>query len=244
MRAARPRETWQPRFTFHGFRYVEASGADSIEVTGIVLHSDTRPMGAFRCSHPLLNQLQHNIVWGQKSNFLEVPTDCPQRDERLGWTGDAQVFCRTACFNMEVREFFHKWLQDARDAQLPDGGIPPVIPVPPCGDQFLKGDGGPAWADAAIICPWTVYLCYGDKTILEENYPMMRQFMDFIAEHRCLRRIRSHPEVDQWGGFGDWLALDGERHHGGGDAARADWHSILRLRRGAYGAHGGGAGEA
>lgn len=210
-------EVWEPRFTFHGFRYVEVSGfapQDTVEVTAVVLHSDTPPAGTFRCSHSLLNQLQHNIVWGQKSNFLEVPTDCPQRDERLGWTGDAQVFIRTACFNMQVMDFFRKWLRDMRDAQTPRGAIPAVIP----NADFLGAagslgganeDGGPAWADAAIICPWTIYLCYGDPSILEENYATMRRFMDFMAAHRCLGKIRSHPDVDSWGGFGDWLALDG-----------------------------------
>jgi alpha-L-rhamnosidase len=210
-------EIWEPRFTFHGFRYVEVSGlaqGDSAEITGVVLHSDVHPTGTFRCSNELLNQLQRNIVWGQKGNFLEVPTDCPQRNERLGWTGDAQVFIRTACFNMQVQEFFRKWLRDMRDTQTPRGGIPAVIP----NAGFLGGanslggpdeDGGPAWADAAIICPWTLYLCYGDTSILEENYPMMQRFMDFMVAHRCLGKIRSHPDVDSWGGFGDWLALDG-----------------------------------
>ncbi len=202
-------ETWEPRFTFHGFRYVEVDGLQpehSLELRGIVLHSDTRPTGSFECSHPLLNQLQRNIVWGQKSNFLDVPTDCPQRDERLGWTGDAQVFIRTACFNMDVRLFFHKWLQDMRDAQRPDGAIPPVIPDP---DVTNLPDGGPAWSDAAIICPWTVYLCYGDRQILEDHYGTMRRYMDFLAQRCCRGYIRAHPDVDAWGGFGDWLALDG-----------------------------------
>jgi alpha-L-rhamnosidase len=211
-------ETWEPRFTFHGFRYVEVAGQtadmgkpfttekDFLEVTGLVLHSDTAPTGSFSCSHPLLNQLQKNIVWGQKSNFLEVPTDCPQRDERLGWTGDAQVFVRTAAFNMDVRGFFHKWMQDARDAQRPSGAVPLVIPEK--GFTPWADDGGPAWADAMIICPWTVYLCYGDKQILEDHYEAMCRFLDFIAGERCRNHIRSHPEVDAWGGCGDWLALD------------------------------------
>jgi len=204
-------ETWEPRFTFHGFRFVEVTGlgeGETAEVTGIVLHSDTRPTGDFRCSSELLNQLQHNIQWGQKSNFLEVPTDCPQRDERLGWTGDAQMFCETAAFNMDVAGFFHKWLRDLRDSQTPEGGIPCVIPlirVDPTADE----DGGPAWADSVIICPWTVYLAYGDRTILEENYEAMALFLDFIATRRSAGRIRSHPDVDRWGGFGDWLAKDG-----------------------------------
>ncbi len=204
-------EVWEPRFTFHGFRYAEVfvaalEGDDFLEVTGIVLHSDIKPTGSFACSNPLLNQLQHNIVWGQKSNFLEVPTDCPQRDERLGWTGDAQVFIRTACFNMDVQAFFNKWMRDARDAQSPNGGIPSVIP-----DRgFIpnREDGGPAWSDANIICPWTIYLCYGDHKILEDHYSSMQRYVDFLKNHRCKGLIRSHPDVDEWGGYGDWLALD------------------------------------
>jgi alpha-L-rhamnosidase len=202
-------ETWESRFTFHGFRYVEVTGLeidDFLELTGIVLYSDTPATGAFRCSHEKLNQLQHNIIWGQKSNFLEVPTDCPQRNERLGWTGDAQVFIRTAAFNMDVQGFFHKWLRDARDAQDESGAVPRVIPSIPMGDEI---DGGPAWADAMIICPWTAYLCYDDRSILEENYVAMARFMDFMAKRKCLGRIRVHPDVDPWGGHGDWLALDG-----------------------------------
>jgi alpha-L-rhamnosidase len=202
-------ETWEPRFTFHGFRYVEIRSVKpeyKIEITGVVLHSDMPVTGSFSCSNPLLNQLQHNIVWGQKSNFLDVPTDCPQRDERLGWTGDAQVFIRTAAFNMDVRGFFHKWLRDVRDAQRPNGAVPAVVPDVPF---FDKDDGGPAWADATIICPWTLYLCYEDREILDAHYKSMVRFMDFIAKHRCDGFIRSHPDVDEWGGFGDWLALDG-----------------------------------
>lgn len=209
-------ETFEPRFTFHGFRHISITGVKAehlLEVKGIVLHSDTPPTGSFSCSNPLLNQLQHNIVWGQKSNFLEVPTDCPQRDERLGWTGDAQVFIRTACFNMDVRGFFHKWMQDARDAQSERGGIPAVIP------DTLEDhheDGGPAWADANIICPWTIYLCYADKQILEEHYDSMARYMDFMANYRCKDYIRSHPDADEWGGYGDWLALDGSGKTDGG----------------------------
>jgi alpha-L-rhamnosidase len=210
-------EVWEPRFTFHGFRYVEISGLNKdqvFEIVGVVLHSDMRVTGTFSCSNPLLNQLQNNIVWGQKSNFLDIPTDCPQRDERLGWTGDAQVFIRTACFNMDVQGFFHKWVQDLRDAQRSNGAIPPVAPD----DGFLGDmeDGGPAWADATIICPWTIYLCYADTKILNDHYESMRRYMEFVAANRCKNNIRSHPDVDKWGGFGDWLALDGSGKWEGG----------------------------
>ncbi len=212
-------EIWEPVFTFHGFRYAEISGLakdQSASVVGLVLHSDTPPTGSFACSNPLLNQLQHNIVWGQKGNFLDVPTDCPQRDERLGWTGDAQVFVRTACFNMDVQGFFHKWSQDLRDAQRPNGAMPAVAP-----DENFLGDiedGGPAWADATIICPWTIYLCYADTKILADHYDSMQRFMGFMADARCKNNIRSHPDVDKWGGFGDWLALDGSGKTEGGTA--------------------------
>jgi len=203
-------ETWESHFTFHGFRYVEVRGLSSqdlLEVTGIVLYSDTPSTGSFRCSHDLLNQLQHNIVWGQKSNFLEVPTDCPQRNERLGWTGDAQVFIRTAAFNMDVQGFFHKWIQDIRDSQRPQGGIPSVIPATWTGAGSGE-DGGPAWADATVICPWTIYLCYADRSILEDHYDSMKRFMDFLREHRCQGLIRNHPDKNCHS-YGDWLALDG-----------------------------------
>lgn len=202
-------ENWEPRFTFHGFRYVEIRGLPPehpIEVTGVVLHSDLPVTGSFECSNPLLNQLQRNIAWSQKSNFLEVPTDCPQRNERLGWTGDAQVFIRTACFNMDVRAFFHKWMQDARDAQHTNGAVPAVIPEP---GVIPFEEGGPAWADATIICPWTIYLCYADERILRDHYVSMCRYMEFVERERCLDHIRSHPAVDSWGGYGDWLALDG-----------------------------------
>ncbi len=208
-------ETWEPRFTFHGFRYVELTGypKDAIlDVTAMALHSDTPAAGTFACSNSLLNQLQHNIQWGQKGNFLEVPTDCPQRDERLGWTGDAQVFVRTACFNFDVQGFFNKWIQDLRDAQGSKGQIPMVAPNP----QDPEADGGPAWSDATIICPWTIYLCYGDRRILEHHYASMQRFIDYLLAHRCKGHIRSHVDVDKWGGFGDWLALDGRDAWSGG----------------------------
>jgi alpha-L-rhamnosidase len=205
-------EQWQPRFTFHGFRYVEVSGLgkeDTCELTGIVLNSDMEETGAFSCSHPLLNQLWKNIRWGMKSNFLDVPTDCPQRDERMGWTGDAQVFCRTAASFMDVRGFFEKWLLDVRDAQSPDGSIPRVVPN--VGNYEIDYDSGPGWADAVVICPWTLYLCYGDKGFLEDNYPAMKGYMDFCAAHRVRDSIRNHPDIGGYC-FGDWLNLETDAH--------------------------------
>jgi alpha-L-rhamnosidase len=202
-------EVWEPRFTFHGFRYVELSDypgevtADTI--TGVVLHSEMAQTGTFACSDAHLNQLQHNILWGQKGNFLDVPTDCPQRDERLGWTGDIQVFARTAAFNMDVAGFMTKWARDVGDAQSSAGAVPPVVP------SVMKGfeDGGPAWADAAVICPWTMYLCYGDKRILQENYAVMERFMGFLRE-TSPGLIRCAPEYEGWQGFGDWLSINAD----------------------------------
>jgi len=209
-------EIWEPRFTFHGFRYVELLGFPGTPaeetVTGIVLHSEMPKTGTFECSDPMINQLQHNIVWGQKGNFVDVPTDCPQRDERLGWTGDAQVFIRTAAFNMNVAGFFTKWARDLEDAQYPDGAYPAVAPNP---TAWSIGDGGPAWADAGVICPWTIYQCYGDTRLLEEHYPSMQRFIAFLSQ-TSKDGLRCYTEYTGWKGFGDWLALDGSDGREGG----------------------------
>lgn len=196
-------ELFEPHFTFMGFQYIcvdEFPGEPTIEnFEGVVLHSGLEQTGEFSCSNDLVNQLQHNILWGQKGNYVDIPTDCPQRDERLGWTGDCQVFVRTACFNMDVLSFFKKWLLTLKDDQLANGGVPHVIP------QVLKPDDHSAtgWADAAVICPWTIYLCYGDKSILEEQYESMTAWVEYIRSHAQGGLI--------WNSgfhFGDWLALD------------------------------------
>jgi alpha-L-rhamnosidase len=202
-------EIYEPHFTFMGFQFVAVEGwpgeptLDSL--TGVVIHSDIPSTGAFECSNPLINQLQHNIVWGQKGNFVDVPTDCPQRDERLGWTGDAQVFIRTACFNRDVAGFFTKWLADLAAEQHPNGAVPMVIPDPMKRSQFGRAAGGSAaWADAATICPWTIYLCYGDTRILEQQYASMAAWVGYMAGQagdRCLWTTGFH--------FGDWLDYRG-----------------------------------
>jgi alpha-L-rhamnosidase len=208
-------ETYEPRFTFHGFRYVEVRGYPGRPGPGaleaIVLHSQLAPAGSFECSEPLINQLQHNIEWGQKGNFLDVPTDCPQRDERLGWTGDAQVFARTATFNRDVAGFFTKWLQDLADGQNAEGAFPPVAPFPPVppNASVLQTDGGPAWADAGTIVPWTMYEAYGDQRFLETQYASMVRYVDYLAaSSRDL--IRCYPGYKGWPGFGDWLSINAE----------------------------------
>ena len=194
-------EIYQPKFTFHGFRFVKLEGFTSEptldQVTGIVIHSAMAPTGTFTCSDSLINQLQHNIQWGQKGNFVDVPTDCPQRDERLGWTGDAQVFSMTAAFNFDVAAFYTKWMKDFPADQLENGRVPHVIP------DVLKGDGGAtAWADASIIVPWTVYQVYGDKRILAEQYKSMKAWVEFMHARAGAKNL--------WVGdnhFGDWLAF-------------------------------------
>lgn len=209
-------EIWEPRFTFHGFRYIEVAGLetppDDETVTAVVVHSEMQPAGTFECSNPLLNQLQHNIVWGQKGNFIDVPTDCPQRDERLGWTGDAQVFVQTAAFNRDVAGFFTKWTRDLEDAQYPNGVYPSVVPNLAV---WSIGEGGPAWADAGVICPWTIYQCYGDIRLLEEHYPSMQRFVDFLSK-TSRDGLRCYADYPGWHGNGDWLALDGSDGREGG----------------------------
>src|SRR6266550_4712138 len=198
-------EIYEPHFTFHGFRYVGVTGlparADSGTITGIVVSSDLPQTGSFETSDSLLNRLQQNIVWGQRSNFLDVPTDCPQRDERLGWTGDAQVFARTAAYNMDVSGFFAKWLSDVAADQDPSGSVPWVIPNPLGGDS-VRFAGTAGWSDVAVIIPWTMYLTYGDRRLLERQYPSMRAWVDYA--HR-----RAGPDLIWRPGwqFGDWLAL-------------------------------------
>ncbi|HOK04022.1 MAG TPA: family 78 glycoside hydrolase catalytic domain [Victivallales bacterium] len=192
---------WEPHFTFHGFRYVELSGINykptKDDLIGVVLHSEIPQIGKFECSDKLINRLQKNIQWGQKGNFLEVPTDCPQRDERLGWTGDAQVFVRTAAFNRDVASFFEKWCEDITDSQFPDGGVPHVVP-----NVLGKGHGYcAAWADAVIICPWIIYLCYGNKRILERQYKSMCKWVQW-------RINNSRNLINDSACFGDWLAID------------------------------------
>jgi alpha-L-rhamnosidase len=198
-------EAYEPRFTFQGFRYVAVAGYPGEptldQLTGVVVHSDMPVTGHFESSNPMLNQLQKNIVWGQKGNFLDVPTDCPQRDERLGWTGDAQVFARTASFNMDVAGFFAKWLRDVAADQHENGSVPFVVPdVLSQGGQFSGGSA--AWADAAVIIPWTMYLSYGDTRVLEIQYPSMKAWVEYM------RRQAGDGHLWNTGfHFGDWLAF-------------------------------------
>eukprot|EP01136_Pigoraptor_vietnamica_P012657 Opistho-1_new@52826 len=192
-------ETFEPHFTWHGFQYIKLEGYPGElkpeNFTAVALYSDMPTTGTFSSSHPLVNQLQHNIEWGQKGNFLDVPTDCPQRDERLGWTGDAQAFSRTAAFNMNVHNFFTKWLKDVEADQLPTGSVPFVVP-----NVLGVGAAGSAgWADAATIIPWNVYLAYGDKKVLDNQYNSMKAWVGYMTNNSTdhLWNKGFH--------FGDWL---------------------------------------
>jgi alpha-L-rhamnosidase len=192
-------EFFEPHFTFFGFRYIKVDGYQGElkpeNFTAVALYSDMKPTGTFTSSNPLINQLQHNIQWGQRGNFLDVPTDCPQRDERLGWTGDAQAFSRTASFNFGVNNFFAKWLRDVEADQQPGGSVPFVIP------NVLGPGAGAAtgWADVATIIPWNMYLAYGDKRILENQYNSMKAWVGYMekASKNYLWNTGFH--------FGDWL---------------------------------------
>ena len=197
-------EEWTPRLTFHGFRYVEVTGLtrppSKSLLTALVLHTDMKPTGRFRCSRPILNRLNQNIRWGQRGNFLDLPTDCPQRDERLGWTGDAQVFIGTAAFHYDVRNMFRKWTTDLRDGQRRDGAYPDV--APDVLGQLGPGQFGNAgWADAGVICPWMIYWHYGERQILQENYPAMVRWIEY---QRKTSRNLIRPRTS----YGDWLAID------------------------------------
>ena len=196
-------EIYEPHFTFQGFRYVAVEGwpgeLSLDNLTGVVIYSDFEVTGMFECSNPMINQLQHNITWSQKDNFLDIPTDCPQRSERLGWTGDAQVFARTACFNGDVASFYTKWLVDLYYDQQPNGSVPSTVPN-------IREYGSAGWGDAATVVPWTVYLCYGDKRILEKQYSSMKAWVDYITA--------SAGESCFWTKdytFGDWLAFSTDR---------------------------------
>ena len=213
-------ETWQPKFTFHGFRYVELTGlpakpaADA--VTGIVLGTDNPVAGSLTTSNPLLNQLVSNIDWGARGNYLSVPTDCPQRDERLGWMGDAEVFVRTGTDVYDIEAFFTKWLVDVDDAQTPAGAFTDVSPAH--GDDA----GVPAWGDAGVICPWTLYEAYGDRRLLETNLPAMIRWVEWCRAHST-NGLRDNAK-DRGHDYGDWLSHRREHPQG------RDRHRLLRLQ--------------
>jgi len=196
------KEIWQPEFTFHGFQYVEVTGYPGQprlgDIRGIELTSDTPVVGKFECSDETANTLYHNICQTQRANFIDIPTDCPQRDERLGWMGDAQIYVRTATYNTDVASFFTKWLVDVEDAQLPNGAFTDVSPR-----LVAEGGGTAAWGDAGVICPWTINQVYGDTRVLAEHYDAMTKWIDYCqgTTTNLLRPAQ---------GYGDWLSIQAD----------------------------------
>ena len=195
-------ETYMPHFTFHGFRYVQIEGITgtfrAADIEAVVLHNDLQAIGQFSCSQPLVNHLQSCIRWGQRGNFLEAPTDCPQRDERLGWSGDVQIFAETACFNFDCEDFYRQWMDAMRDGQRASGAFPDVAP------DILGWHGNAGWGDAGIIVPHAVWLHYGTSEILEENWSAMEHYMKFLKD-----QADNHIQPETV--YGDWLAVDAVR---------------------------------
>ena len=199
-------QSYKPKLTFFGFRYLRVDEfpceITKDNIRAIVVHSDIKRTGYLSSSSPLLNKLFANIIWGQKGNFLDVPTDCPQRDERLGWTGDAQVFCKTASYNFDVEKFFDKWLEDLRLEQIREGLVPFCVPQV----HERPGSSTAVWSDAATVCPWQMYLTYGNKKILRRQYKSMCSLISEIGKITKKKNL--------WYGcwhFGDWLGLDAEQ---------------------------------
>jgi alpha-L-rhamnosidase len=201
-------EVFEPQFTFHGFRYCEVTGhpgeLTEDDLVARVLHNDTPFTGRFECSDPTVNQLQSNIVWGQRGNFVAVPTDCPQRDERLGWLADAQVFAPTATRNADVSAFFARWLRDVVDGQNADGAFRDVAPT-----LTLDREGAPAWGDAGVIIPWLIWRTYGDRRVLEDCFGAMVAWVEHIRRHNLDLRWRRRTGNS----YGDWLQVDAETAH-------------------------------
>lgn len=195
-------QRWHPILTFFGFRYLKLENypqkPELHHFKALAVYSDIKKTGSIRCSDDNLNQLFSNIFWGQKSNFVDVPTDCPQRDERLGWTGDAQVFVKAASYNFDVERFFRKWMRDLAADQRENGAVGQVIP-----DYMPEERESAAWGDAAVICPWQIYQTYGNKEVLAEQFSSMKKWVNYITQSTSVPYL--------WAGgihFGDWLGLD------------------------------------
>ncbi|MBO5290172.1 MAG: family 78 glycoside hydrolase catalytic domain [Clostridia bacterium] len=204
---------YKPHFSFQGFRYIKLEGFENEDInlenfTAVVVFSDMKRIGYFACGNDLVQQLYENIVWGLRGNFLDVPTDCPQRDERLGWTGDAQVFARTASTTYRTDKFFRKWLHDLAADQRENGAITDVCPDL----QRWESYGSSAWADASVIVPYQVYAAYGDKTIIEEQFESMKKWIDFMENNGTEKGLFDAHEHH----FGDWLSLDAGNEATGG----------------------------
>ncbi|CAG4995289.1 Alpha-L-rhamnosidase [Dyadobacter sp. CECT 9275] len=204
-------ETWEPKFTFHGFQYVEVSGLkqkpDQETVKGLVLGSDTPKVGHFETDNAMVNQLYSNIDWTQRSNYVEIPTDCPQRDERLAWTGDAQTYVKSATYNRDVSSFFTKWIVDLNDAQYNHGAYPLYAPRPNIRDSDTFS---PGWMEAGIVCPYQIYRAYGDTRMIRQGWAHMTRFLDFLEKRskgEYVFKENNFADLLPKGGFGDWLSF-------------------------------------
>ncbi|MEX0986035.1 MAG: family 78 glycoside hydrolase catalytic domain [Bacteroidales bacterium] len=198
-------ETWEPAFTYHGFRYVEIEGLpsppDSNTVTGINFHNAVMETGSFTCSNEMINTIQTNILNGQRSNLFSVPTDCPQRDERLGWMGDAQIFAATSCYNMDMSGFYAKWIRDIADSQSEEGWVTDVNPA-----IVVTTPAKPAWGDAFIIMPWEMYRFYNDRRILEKFYDDYKEWVEYMRNNVEQDGLYIYDD-NGWGGYADWIAV-------------------------------------
>lgn len=194
-------KTVRPEFTYHGFRYARIEGIElpKESVTALVMHTDMRKTGYILTSDKRFNRLMENIVWSQKGNFLDVPTDCPQRDERLGWTGDANVFCRTAAYNFDVSRFYKKWLRDMRSEQKETGDLPVVVP-----DVLGQKNTAALWADSIAMIPWTLYEMYGDISFLSDNFEAIKRYLSAVE------KTTENGLIVRGFQYGDWLGLDKE----------------------------------
>jgi alpha-L-rhamnosidase len=204
-------EVWEPKFTFHGFQYVEVSGLrsppDQKTVLGLVIGSDTPKVGSFETDNAMVNQLYSNIDWTQRANYIDIPTDCPQRDERVGWTGDAQVYVKSATFNRDVASFFTKWVVDLNDGQRDNGAYPLYAPSP----NLRKSDTfSPGWMEAGIICPYQIYRSYNDTRMIRQGWNEMTRFMDFLEKRSAgtyVFKEGTFKDLEPKGGYGDWLSF-------------------------------------
>jgi alpha-L-rhamnosidase len=189
-------EVYEPRFTYHGFRYMEVTGfpgtPDLNTIQGIVVHSSVKPVGGFSCSNELINSIHKNILWTQLSNLMSVPTDCPQRNERMGWMGDAQLVVEESIFNFDMAAFYTKWLRDIRESQREDGSVSDVVPP-----YWQRYPADPPWGTACVVVPWNLYLYYDDKRVLEENYQLMKRWVEFLT-------TKSKNHLVQYSKYGDW----------------------------------------
>lgn len=233
------KETWEPKFTFHGFRYVELTGfpgkPNMNTLIAKVIHNPIDKRGTFKCSNPLINKIYENIDWSQRSNLVSVPTDCPQRDERMGWMGDAQIFATTAILNRDVNGMFMKYMEDVKDGQAENGAVTDVNPK-----ILIGGTGKPAWADAVVVIPSRLYELYGDDRAIKDNYAAMKKYVDFINNDPTTKTNRIYHYEASWAGqpfygFGDWVPVEKSPSKPIGGAYQVYSNNLLSQMAGAIG---------